>query len=68
VRGPLVSAARDGYVYIRNEGGGKEGPFHERDDPRELVNLAGVEAMQPLLRRFRQALDKVKPALTRAPR
>jgi arylsulfatase A-like enzyme len=69
VRGPLVSLAQDDYVYIRNEGDGKEELFHERDDPRELVNLAEVEAMQPLLRRFRQALDKVKsgPART-APR
>jgi arylsulfatase A-like enzyme len=66
VHGPLVSAARDGYVYIRNEGDGKEELFHERDDPRELVNLAGVEAMQPLLRRFRQGLDNAMAGSARA--
>jgi arylsulfatase A-like enzyme len=67
VRGPLVSLAQDDYVYIRNEGDGKEELFHERDDPRELVNLAGVEAMQPLLRRFRQSLDRVKSGPARTP-
>ena len=66
VRGPLVSLAQDDYVYIRNEGDGKEELFHERDDPRELVNLAGVEAMQPLLKRLRQALDKVRAGPARA--
>jgi arylsulfatase A-like enzyme len=66
VRGPLVSLAQDDYVYIRNEGDGKEELFHERDDPRELVNLVGVEAMQPLLKRLRQALDKVRAAPARA--
>ena len=60
VRGPLVSLAQDDYVYIRNEGDGKEELFHERDDPGELVNLAGVETMQPVLKRLRQALDKVR--------
>jgi arylsulfatase A-like enzyme len=66
VRGPLVSLAQDDYVYIRNEGDGKEELFHERNDPRELVNLAGVEAMQPLLRRFRQGLEKAKAGSARA--
>jgi arylsulfatase A-like enzyme len=62
VKGSLVSLARDDYVYIRNDRDGKEELFHARDDPRELVNLAGLEAMQPLLQRFRQALDKLRAA------
>jgi arylsulfatase A-like enzyme len=64
--GQLLSLAQGDYVYIRNERDGKEELFHERDDPRELVNLAGVEAMQPLLRRFRQSVDKIKPSAKRA--
>ena len=59
-RGPLVSLAEGDYVYIRNEGDGREQLFHERDDPDELINRAKVEAMQPLLQRFRQRLDQVK--------
>ena len=59
-RGPLISLAEDDYVYIRNEGDGKEELFHEREDPHELVNLVEIEAMQPLLRRLRQTLDSVK--------
>jgi arylsulfatase A-like enzyme len=66
VRGPLVSLAQDDYVYIRNEGDGKEELFHERDDPRELVNLAESERMQPRLQRLRQILDKMKAAPARA--
>jgi arylsulfatase A-like enzyme len=58
--GPLLSVAQGDYVYIRNERDGKEELFHERDDPRELVNLAGVESMQPILRRLRQRLNELK--------
>jgi len=59
-RGPLVALAQDDYIYIRNEGDGKEELFHQRNDPRELINLAEVEAMQPILKRLRQGLDEVR--------
>jgi arylsulfatase A-like enzyme len=52
-RGPLFSLADGDFVYIRNEGDGGEELFNERDDPDELNNLAGAEAMLPVLRRFR---------------
>ena len=59
-RGPLVSLAEGDFVYIRNEGDGAEEFFNERDDPRELLNRAGVEAMQPVLERFRERLNQLK--------
>jgi arylsulfatase A-like enzyme len=60
LRGPLISLAEGDYVYIRNEGDGREQLFHERDDPDELVNRAKIAAMQPLLERFRERLDQLK--------
>jgi arylsulfatase A-like enzyme len=60
-RGPLISLADGDFVYIRNEGDGTEQLFNERDDPRELMNRAGVAAYQPVLERFRQALARIKP-------
>ena len=59
-RGPLISLARDDYVYIRNEKDGQEQLFCEREDPLEFFNLAGDEAMQPILKRLRQRLDQMK--------
>jgi arylsulfatase A-like enzyme len=59
-RGPLISMAEGDYVYIRNEGDGREELFHERDDPHELSNLARVEAMGPVLRRFRDLVSRAK--------
>jgi arylsulfatase A-like enzyme len=59
-RGPLVSLAEGDFVYIRNEGDGSEELFDERDDPRELLNRAHVDVMQPHLRRFRARLDQMK--------
>ena len=56
-RGPLISLAEGDYVYIRNEGDGREQLFHERDDPEELFNRARDDAMQPVLERLRQHLD-----------
>ena len=56
IRGPLISAVEDGYVYIRNQRDGREQLFHSPDDPGELVNLAKLESMQPRLRRFRERL------------
>jgi arylsulfatase A-like enzyme len=59
-RGSLISLAEGDYVYIRNERDKREQLFHERDDPDELVNRAKLEAMEPVLRRFRQRLDQMK--------
>jgi arylsulfatase A-like enzyme len=67
VRGPLISLAQDDYVYIRNEGDGKEELFHERNDPNEVVNLSGLESMQPILNRFRQGLDRLRAGAQAAP-
>ena len=59
-RGPLVSLAAGDFVYIRNEGDGSEELFNERDDPRELINRARVEGMQPLIKQFRERLRQIK--------
>jgi arylsulfatase A-like enzyme len=56
-RGPLVSLADADFVYIRNEGDGKEELFDQRDDPRELINRADVDTMQPVVQRFRERLE-----------
>jgi arylsulfatase A-like enzyme len=60
-RGSLVSVAEGHYVYIRNEGDGREQLFHESDDPDEQVNLAKVAAMRPRLVRLRRRLDQMRP-------
>jgi arylsulfatase A-like enzyme len=59
-RGPLVSLADGDLVYIRNDRDGSEELYNERDDPRELTNLASKEAMLPDLQRFRQRLARLK--------
>jgi arylsulfatase A-like enzyme len=63
-RGPMISLAEGDYVYIRNEGDGREELFNERDDPHELINLARAQAMLPVLQRFR---DLVQQANAPAP-
>jgi len=65
-RGPLVSLAGGDFVYIRNERDGSEELFDERDDPRELLNRAHLDVMQPLVRRFRARLDQIKAGSARA--
>jgi arylsulfatase A-like enzyme len=59
-RGPLRSLAAGDFVYIRNERDGSEELFDERDDPRELLNRAHVDVMQPVVQRFRARLDQIK--------
>jgi hypothetical protein len=59
-RGSLVSLAEEDYVYIRNEGDGREQLFHESADPDEQVNLAKVEAMRPRLERLRRRLNQMR--------
>ena len=57
-RGPLVSLAEGDFCYIRNQGDGSEELFDERNDPRELINLARREALKPTLQRLRARLDQ----------
>ena len=64
--GSLVSLAAGDFVYIRNEGDGSEELFDERDDPRELLNRAHVDFMQPLVRQFRALLDQIKAGSSHA--
>jgi arylsulfatase A-like enzyme len=59
-RGPLVSLTRGDFVYIRNEGDGSEELFNEREDPRELTNRAGDEALRPVLTQLRDHLDRLR--------
>jgi arylsulfatase A-like enzyme len=65
-RGPLVSAAEGDFVYIRNEGDGGEELFNLRDDPHELSNRAGTQAMKPLLDRFRTQVARFRAGATGA--
>ena len=58
-KGPLVSLARDKYVYIRNEGDGREQLYDESADPRELTDLSGDAGLQPVLQRLRERLDRI---------
>jgi arylsulfatase A-like enzyme len=67
-RGSLVSLAEGDYVYIRNEGDGREQLFQESDDPGEQVNLAKVAAMHPRLVRLRRRLDQMRANPPRAAR
>ena len=73
-RGPLFALAEGDFVYIRNDGDGSEELFNQRDDPDELSNLVGAQAMLPVLRRLRDRLAQAKglaPAvrnLTASPR
>jgi arylsulfatase A-like enzyme len=55
-RGPLVSLTDGDLVYIRNDGDGTEEIFNEREDPRELTNLASRADMRASLERFRKRL------------
>jgi hypothetical protein len=58
-KGPLVSLARDKYVYIRNEGDGRERLYDESTDPRELNDLSADAGLQPVLKRLREWLDRI---------
>ena len=60
-RGSMISLADGEFVYIRNERDGTEELFNERDDPRQLTNRAGVDALKPVLERFRASLARIKP-------
>ena len=59
-RGPLVSLAEGGFVYIRNDGDGSEQLFNERNDPREIDNRAQLPSMRPVLEKLRGRLDALR--------
>ena len=60
-RGTMFSLAADDFVYIRNEGDGAEELFNERDDPRELSNQVGIDAMKSEVKRFRELIARFRP-------
>ena len=60
-RGAMISLAEADFVYIRNEGNSTEELFNERDDPYELTNRVGVEALKPVMQRFRQLAAAFSP-------
>ena len=57
-RGPLFSLALGDFVYIRNQGDGREELFNQREDPYEVINFAPAKTMLPILRRFRDRLGQ----------
>jgi arylsulfatase A-like enzyme len=57
--GRLLSLAERDFVYIRNEGDGKEELFDERDDPRELIDRSGAGHSSAALQRFRDRLRRL---------
>ena len=59
-RGALVAVAEGDFVYIKNEGDGGEEVFNDRDDPRQLSNLAGQSAMKPMVDRFRNQVARFR--------
>jgi arylsulfatase A-like enzyme len=56
-RGAMISLAEGDFVYIRNAGDGAEELFNAREDPYELTNRVGVEALQPVVQRFRNQVS-----------
>jgi arylsulfatase A-like enzyme len=59
-RGPLVSVAEGGLVYIKNEGDGTEELFDELDDPGELTNLALTPGSRAAVQRFQARLARLR--------
>jgi arylsulfatase A-like enzyme len=66
-RGPLVSLADDDLIYIFNEGDRAEELYSQRDDPRELTNLAARPALLQDLERFRRRLAELRGSSGREP-
>ena len=58
-RGRLFALADADFVYIRNEGDGKEELFNERDDPRELIDQSRAVPSSVILGRFRESLRQL---------
>ena len=65
-RGPLISLAGDTFVYIKNEGDGREQLFDERDDPAELSDKSHMESMRRILDDFRRRADVLRKQSTRS--
>jgi arylsulfatase A-like enzyme len=58
-RWPLAALTEDHWTYIRREGEVREELFDLRNDSGELHNLAGDDAMQPIIERMRKALHQL---------
>jgi arylsulfatase A-like enzyme len=67
-RGPLISLAEGDFVYIRNQGDGREELFNEREDPHELIDRAAAEQGRAILRRLRELAGGLAGQPTRDPR
>jgi hypothetical protein len=59
-RGPLVSLAKGGFVYIRNEGNGSEELFNEREGPNEITSRVEFDATRSVKERLRARLDQMR--------
>ncbi len=59
-RGALASLAGGDYVYIRNEGDGREELFNVRTDPNESDNRARFEDARAVKERLRAHLDRLR--------
>ena len=59
-QGPLISLARDQFVYIRNERDGSEQLFDQRSDPNESSDQSRNESMRPVLENFRHRFDQFR--------
>ena len=57
-RGPMKSLVADGNVYILNADGDEE-LYDLQADPREIKDLADTAVSEPILERFRTALDEL---------
>ena len=63
-RGPLISLAERGFVYIRNDGDGSEQLFNERDDPQEIDDRAKFPSMRAVPREIPPSSRPVEKELT----
>ena len=59
-RGALVALAEGDFVYIRNDGDGREELFNELDDPHELSNRAGQSTMKMQLEQLRNQVTRFR--------
>ena len=66
--GPLISLADHNFVYIRNEGDGREQLFDGRTDPQELTDRSRDESIRPVLEDFRHQLERFREKLAPSPR
>jgi arylsulfatase A-like enzyme len=58
--GPLISLADHNFVYIRNEGDGREQLFDGRTDPQELTDRSRDESVHAVLEDLRRQLQRFR--------